>query len=465
MMKRYLFAIPAAMFAMAAAANAEEPGMLHFLNGDVLPGKLRTLDREHIIWDSSALEAPASFITGQIRDLRIPPRIHMPDSSAGHEATVTLTNGNTVKGQLASVSNSEIILDTWFAGRLVFRRPMVRELSIREMPEYLYRGPQDIDSWIQSVDPPAWSMNESGGLTAIRPGSIAKDIPLPDEFTLEFEAQWQGSFRLNVTLFSDQPHSEAPDNGYEIVFQRQSVHIRRAGERQWIGHSNRAIELQQNEKARIRIRASARTGQFAFYVNDRIIDAWTDAGIDPENLGSALHFATRDNSPVTISRVDISRWNGVLEENPDERINVGGLGMRGMRVQWMDEVEELIDDEDAAGDGMMLLRNGDRIQGTVKSIENGMIMIETPYRDVALPVERLRTLSLAPVDLEEPKLENGDVRAWFNEGGSIVFRLEGVTDDGASIQGYSQTFGNAVFDLSAFNRVEFNIYDLFREDP
>jgi hypothetical protein len=189
---------------------------------------------------------------------------------------------------------------------------------------------------------------------------------------------------------------------------------------------------------------------------------WTDPDFNAEKLGAALHLVSRDNSPLMISRIDLSRWNGVLEEKPDDR----PMNIRGMRMGWGGDFEEEVPDpaEDEKNDGTMLLRNGDRVRGTVKAIEDGVITIETPYREVKLPVERLRTLALMPVDLEEPKRENGDVRAWFTDGGSIVFRLEGVTADGASVQGYSQTFGNAIFDLSAFTRLEFNIYDLFRQD-
>lgn len=450
-----------AVLALAAAFGAEQSGSLKFLNDDSLPGKLRSLDREHIIWDSSALDEPATFFTDKIQDLQLPSKIRIPDSSAGHEATLTLMNDDVLRGQLASVTDDEVALDTWYAGRLVFRRVMVRDLAIREMPEYFYRGPQSLDAWTQSTNPPAWSMNEAGALVSSNPGGIAKDIPLPDEFTLDFEAQWQGSFRLHLILFSNDPSTDSPESGYEVVFQRQSVHIRRCGQRQWIGHSNRAIELQQNEKARIRFRASTRTGQFAFYVNDRIIDTWTDPEIDAESLGSAIHFISRDNSPLVISRIDLSKWNGIINETPDDRPLDGRMGLFGRGMGFGDFEDDLLEaDEEEADDGRMILRNGDRIRGSVKSIQDGRITIETPYRDVSLPVERLRTIALKHADLEKPKLENGDVRAWFADGGSMVFRLEGVTDDGTAIQGYSQTFGTANFDLSAFNRLEFNLYGL-----
>lgn len=455
--------IGGATFAMAAMGAGGEPGILHFLNGDSLPGQLDSLSRDRVGWSSTALAEPASFFSATIRELRLPNVIHTPDVRSGHEATVTLTNGNMMRGQLASVEDDRIVLDTWYAGRLTFRRAMVRDLEIREMPEYLYRGPQEIASWTQSTDPGAWATHESGGVIATRAGGIAREIPLPEEFTLEFDAEWRSSLRMHVVLFSDDVRTDTPGGGYEIVFQRQSVHLRRCGERQWIGHSNRAIELQQNERARIRIRASSRTGQFAFYVNDRIIDAWTDPDIGEATTGGAIHFVSRDSSPLILSRIDLSRWDGVLEESPDERRNVAEPGM-GMRMNWWDPETESGDEPEPAEEGTMALKNGDRIRGTVKSIEEGMITIETPFREIALPVERLRTLALAPMDPEEPKLENGDVRAWFAEGGSVVFRLDGMTEDGTAVSGYSQTFGTAEFSLSAFNRIEFDIYDFFRDE-
>jgi len=462
-MKPTLFTLTATamVMAMVSTYGADEQGMLHFLNDDSLPGKFRSLDPEHITWDSRALTVPASFFTDKVRDLRLPGVIHIPDSAVGHEATLTLMNGDTVRGQLGLVTETEIALDTWYAGRLVFRRVMVRDLAIREMPEYLYRGPLAIDEWTQTPEPGTWDMTNPGELAAAGSGGIAKKMPFPEEFTIEFEVQWKGAFLLNLIVLSDDVETDSPENGYELIFQSHSVHLRRCGQRQWIGHSPRTRALRQDEKAHIRLRVSAPTGQFAFYINDKIIDVWTDPEFNAEKLGNGLHFISRDNSPIAISRIDLSKWNGIVEQRADQR--PVGVGMRQMGWGFDDEPEESAEEE--SGNGTMVLRNGDRVRGTVMAIKDGMITLVTPYREVKLPVERLRTLSLPPVDLEEPKRENGDVRAWFTDGGSIVFRLEGVSEDGTKLSGYSQTFGNAVFDLSAFNRLEFNIYDLFREEP
>ena len=105
----------------------------------------------------------------------------------------------------------------------------------------------------------------------------------------------------------------------------------------------------------------------------------------------------------------------------------------------------------------MELANGDSIEGDVLSIENGTITVKTPLGEVRLPVGRLRTIALPKVELEEAIRRNGDVHAWFPDGGRITFRLDSVGD--GTITDSSQNFGTATFKLAAFSRLEFNIYD------
>ena len=55
-------------------------------------------------------------------------------------------------------------------------------------------------------------------------------------------------------------------------------------------------------------------------------------------------------------------------------------------------------------------------------------------------------MALKKVDLERCIRRNGDIRAWFPDDSSIVFRLDGVTDD--TLTGSSQNFGTATFKIS-----------------
>jgi hypothetical protein len=110
------------------------------------------------------------------------------------------------------------------------------------------------------------------------------------------------------------------------------------------------------------------------------------------------------------------------------------------------------------------LRNGDFITGSVTGVAEGFIKIHSTHGDIRLPVSRMRSVALHtdadrknPDRYEKPKRMTGDIRAWFPEGGHIVFRLDAI--DNGMLKGYSQTFGEARFRIDAFHRIEFNIHD------
>jgi hypothetical protein len=51
----------------------------------------------------------------------------------------------------------------------------------------------------------------------------------------------------------------------------------------------------------------------------------------------------------------------------------------------------------------------------------------------------------------------GDILAWFADGGRLTFRLDSMSPE--TLGGYSQAFGDGKFQIGAFSRLEFNIYN------
>ena len=136
-------------------AADRQPASVRFANDDTLSGQLMAISPEFITWQSPVLEEAASFQLDQVLELALP--APQPPRQVAHEALLTLTNGDTIRGQLASVSDHEVLLDTWFAGRLAFKRVMVSDLRIEKSAVFSYRGPTGMDGWRQSADPPAWT--------------------------------------------------------------------------------------------------------------------------------------------------------------------------------------------------------------------------------------------------------------------------------------------------------------------
>lgn len=447
-------ALTAAFFCMTLFLAAEESvSTVRFSNNDRLSGTIESLSPEMLVWKSPILDKPTPFFLKNVLELSL--TAELPQGTARHEASIALTNGDMLRGQLASVSDEIIELDTWFAGRMKLNRLMVSDIRISGLPDIIYRGPTGLDEWKQSGEKPAWTY-QNGNFRSSSSGSIARDMKLPDECSIAFDAAWRGSFSLDLNFFSNSLTTNRPTSGYAITFRNRYLSLRNSKNQRNLGNSTTAEALQENEKARIEVRASLKSGKICVFVDGEIIDVWTDPEVAKLEVGRGVHFVTSTNAPVQISRIEISAWDGVVDQVPDPKV---GNGMMDEEEADLTEAPAPVEKPTA---GRMELRNGDSLDGEVQSISEGMISIKTPFRDVKLPIEVLRSVALKPAELERCKRENGDVRGWFPDGSSVVFRLEDVKP--GILSGSSQNFGTADFKTAAFNRIEFNIYDPNYED-
>lgn len=451
-MNRFFSFVILAVFPLSALAD-EAKSTVRFSNNDRLSGSLASLTTERLVWNSAILEKPTPFFLKNVIDLALTPET--PETKAGHEALVTLTNGDVLCGQLASVAEDAVELDTWFAGRMKLNRLMISDIRINERPEFIYRGPAGLDGWTQSGEKPAWTYQNSG-FRSESAGSIAKDVKLPDECSIAFDATWRGSFGLELDFFSNDLSTERPTSGYAMSFRQRFVSLRSGKNQRNLGNVTNAVSLQENEKARIEVRASLKSGKICVLIDGRLIEVWTDPDVVRDEAGRGIHFVSLNSSPVQISHIEVTAWDGEVGQifDPQGEALVAAPGMPG--EQDMDETQQSAPVEKPKP-GRMELRNGDDLAGEVVSILDGIITVKTPFREVKLPIQVLRSISLKPVDLERCKRENGDLRGWFADGSSVVFRLEAVNE--GILTGYSQNFGTLPFKISAFSRIEFNIYD------
>jgi len=372
-------------------------------------------------------------------------------ANASHVATITLTNGDVIRGQLVSATDERIELETGFAGRMKFNRLMVNDIRISENTEFNFQGPTGLEGWILSGSKPAWSYANLS-FTSNAAGSIARNVDLPDECGVAFNAIWKDPLNLKIVIFSENLSSDRPTSGYEITFLQRRVFVRNSKTQRIVGMSQNAVALQENGKARIEIQASLKSGKFTLSIDDQLIDTWTDPEILREGIGRGIHFIAQNDSPVQISRIAVGTWDGEVTQIPS-RVEEDGF------MQGNDNADPSVPPiaKKKLAPGRMELRNGDTIEGELLSIQDGMVHLKTPFREVKLAVGALRSVALKAVDLERCKRENGDVRGWLPDGSSLVFRLDGVVDD--TLTGSSQNFSTSQFKLSAFNRIEFNIYE------
>lgn len=443
-------------FAFSCFAQ-EDAAVVRFSNGDQLTGDLLALTGEKLTWKSQLLKQPAEFDLKYVVDLELPVGAPPADRpAAAHEAILGMTNGDTIRGQLAGITDELITLNTWYADQIPLRRVNVKSVKISSIADTYYRGPNGIEEWTQGDGGDSWRFR-GGALHSDSPGGVAREIDFPDECVVAFEAAWRGSFRPKIVLFSDDITTSSPQAGYEMVFQGNSVHVKKAGSNNWLGHSTNAGVLRENEKARIEIKASLKSGKIALFVDGGLIDIWQDDAVDRDRLGKGLHIVAQDGSPLRVSNIEVTGWDGYLEELPDRRLRFQGRFQGGFQLDGgFDGGESPELPKEEIPEGRMMLRNGDMIEGEVLGIEGEEITLKTPFSEVKFPVARLKNIALSSESMETPKLYKGDVRATLADGSQLVFRLDSVEED--ALVGFSQNFGTARFLRNSFKRIEFNIH-------
>jgi hypothetical protein len=449
---------PMLLFCLAiagAAAADEAEAVVRFSNNDRLVGSVTSLSSDRMVWKSPMLEKPAAFFLKHVVDLSLPATLLPPP--AGHEATIKLTNGDVVRGQLASVTDDAVALDTWYAGRMNFNLVMIAGVTIAEKMAYLYNGPSGLDGWRQTGDKPAWSYSRSA-FRSNAAGSIARDGLLTDECAITFDLAWKGdALGFKLLAFTNDPFADDSSSGYEITFQRGNIYMRSCKTQTFLGSTN-VQALIENDKVHICVRASIKTGKICLLVNDRMVEVWSDPNVAKGKFGRCLQFVATTPSPLRISEIGIAPWDGLVDQMPAPRI--GMMRQFNMQGGMVEQPKPAV--QDKSKEGRMELANGDTLEGEVISIHEGVVTMKTPMGDFKLPVNRLHTITLKKVERERSILRNGDIRARFPDGSSIVFRLDDV-GDGVLI-GSSQNFGTATFKLAAFSRIEFNIHDPELED-
>ncbi|MEY3395712.1 MAG: hypothetical protein RL346_1948 [Verrucomicrobiota bacterium] len=438
----------------------QDSATVRFANGDELSGHALAIGKDRISWQSSLLVEPADLKLSHILDVRLPSRLPSDDTpQPSHEAVLEITNGDVVKGALVAMNDREIMLNTWYAGKLVFPRLNVKSIRIQRVMKVFYRGPDNLGTWKISGNPESWALDNERFVASGSRGGIARDFDLPDEYEISFQFDWRGMLRGRMVFGSSDVHSIAPDTGYEMNFQSSMVNLRRLNDRNWLGTQSNLSAFRKNESAKIDVRVSKKTGKVLLYVDDEPAGIWSDASLK-DSKGNGIHFISdmqMGNSQaahsIAVSNIVVREWDGYLDEKVAGELLMKEQRMQGFNLGMREPSEPV---KAPLPKGRMILANGDTIEGDVVGVDDEQIRLKTPFSEVSFPVYRLSSIPLESGEHETAKLENGDVRASLADGSKLVFRLDDVKD--GKLLGFSQNFGHATFDQSAFKHIQFNLY-------
>lgn len=451
--------LPVMMMLALSVTEAELP-TIHFDNGDSLPGTISHMEGKQLLWKSPALKQETPFFLDKVKEVTFP-YFEAPVTKTDHIAHIRFNPdlrqqnekiaGDIIQGELMAVTNESITLKTWYAGTLTLNRNMVKDLEITDVSPPIYTGPVKEDDW-EIIPEKSWGYDKNT-YTGTGNGSIAREFKtMPKRYRFSFMATWKNRFGIQLLFCANDARDQNPDSHYMIVLDNGTSYLQKRSNDPnavnglmrnggMIGEYKRDQSFRNKDKSLMSLYVDTTSGLIALFSDDTLIQQWNDTD-QPFLNGNCIHLRQNAGNgyKIGISRLSLSEWDGTLPASEDSG-----------------KTNSIDNPDPVDGEQRIILRNGDILLGKVEKIENSEISLKTRFNELKLPVARIKSLALTPAEYDERMLQNGDVRAWFPDSSYITFRLESISAEG-KITGYSQHFGKAEFDPSAFSRIEFNIY-------
>ena len=427
----------------ANAFAAPPPQAILFRNGDMLAGRLESITpADGLRWRHADSASAIQFQPGALAEIHLGTQAQ-PPAPAPNFCFVRLTNGDELSGNLKSLAEQQLVLETWFAGTLTLPRPRVASLRpAGPMPRTIFAGPDGIDGWTMgrtlpgNLNPSQWHF-VNGAFVASQPASIARDVKLPASSSLEFDLAWRGQFALAIALYTDslqpvrlaQTAEEPPFGGfYSLQLNSYSTQLLLVRHKEAVRQLGMAVipQLQQTNQAHIAIKAGREQKTISMLINGVLVKQWVDTeGFGGEGTGIRL---VNQQGPLRLANLRINEWDGRLEENtaqpvPNEKNDVGRL------------------------------INRDTVAGRLVEMKDGKLQFAVAGRPVEIPLDRVAQVDFATDRSPPASVQAGDIRVFFVNRGSLTFTLESWTEKG--VRASSANFGKAEFAPRAFSRIVF----------
>ncbi len=413
-----------------------------FRNGDRLLGNLQAIEnRTNVVWKHPEAKALLNLDLQAITELQLPNQLsHIVTN--GIPARFELRGGESFDANLISLNAEKVTVNSAFSGSFEF--PKSALLSIIPSPQrrnILFEGPVSTNGWtmgkVQNAgvgDAGEW-MYQGGAFYATQSASVARNVNLPPRASIHFDLQWKGYFHLAIALATDylQPVNLAnkdiePDFGgfYSLQLNNFSANllpVKKADPLRFLGQVAMPA-FGQRTSAHVDIRVDRDKKLVALLIDGLMVKQW----IDPEGFagtGGGIRFVHQGQGVVKLSGLKITEWDG--------------------------QFEELITSSPNLKQDTAKLRNGDRMVGLVEEVKDGKLAVTTKGTRIEVPLARVFQIELSRTNLARLPLNQGELRAYFGQGGHLRLLVEKM--DATGITGRNSTLGVLQFHPHAFKRL------------
>jgi len=425
----------------APALPVKTEDVLKFKNADTLHGTLVSANPDDgVRWSREDAKGSISFTLANVSEVQFA-NVAAPRTS-GPRAVARLTNGDSLSGEIVALTKDALKLQTWYAGELNVKRPMIASLEPgMGTVSVVYAGPNALTEWQQRAGQPGrgWSFKKGALVAAGGSGGMAigRDVKLPDMASIECDVAWMGYVNFYMLFYAENFENYYNSDCYALQISSGTVYLQRCQRNSGMNNVDQYVNvesLQRKNKAHIALKVNKQKKTVALFIDGAMIKQWTDRA-DFTGKGTGIGFVTQ-GQPTRVSNIVVTEWDGKLD------LDAGGGAKPG--------------EED-----LVRLVNGDKLSGQLGTIANGQVNFATSYAKLEIPIARVAEIVMAAKTAEKPRRQANDLRAFFVDGGRLTISLETLSPD--TLSGGSECFGKAGFQRGAFQRLQFNIYDEARE--
>ena len=327
---------------VATAQPVEEPHLLTLSNGDVLRGRMVSYDQAGGLgWTRGDAVGAMSFEVTKVTAIDLGP-VKSTEVSGTMPARVRLRNGDVMDGSISALETNVLKFDSICAGPLTVPRLLIRSISPQSSNlATVFDGITGTNEWTfadvtSAGDEGGFWNYQSGAFVATKSASIARDLKLPDQMTLEFDASWRGTLNLAIAVFTDSlkpislraTEAEPPFAAfYSLQINSHSVNLLYVSQKEPVRTIAQVIapSLSQKNEGRITIHASKERKLLTLLIDGVVIKQWT------ENMGTAqgtgVRFVHQGQGSIRLSNLRVRQWDGRLDEQsptphvgPDEAV-------------------------------------------------------------------------------------------------------------------------------------------------
>ncbi len=407
-----------------STAASEAPAVVKTLQGDVLNGRIVSIDSEGVMrLLGAAFTGEVKVATGAVD------RVTMRSSKNERgQDTVQMTNGDRIRGELVSVTPEAVVINTDVAGTLKIRCGLVNAIFLGRGSDMLVESnftAGTMDPW--AIKSGTWNVSDSQ-LNCTSNGNnamVAAEVDQKEAVTFVAKVKCpSGNTNIWMTLFADEPTGQYGRNSLYVGWQSSELYMGYCQNGSTNNYTSRSMGRNVREGT-LRVSYDPKAGKVHVWMDG------TDYGEYTPPVKPAAGKWVMLTSYYTSNFSELSVLRGVVP--PENTATAGG--------------------EDETN--VIEFSNGDRVSAKEISMTGGKFKVKTSFGDLTPEAGKVVSVVFSKKDREEPRRMKEDVEVQ-TAGGRMTVGMKELT--GTHLVGTSSCYGDVKLSREAIRGLRFNIY-------